>query len=495
LQKVMRKRNRLYVIVGALIILLLGNIFLTYLNNQTIASNRALQLEIATIKQEYDKVGKDVIHALDIGLRGFAVTKNPGFAEPLYNGIAYKDTVLTNLRQSLEKLGYADSKLTHLRDSLDMYITVCLRMKELIEQDEFEQFKVIYERNYGNDLWGAYVHTGERVLEFINKVDHEANLRYEKAVSKNLLLQVLIFVLCVPTLVYTAFNTNKVFRNLDDLRKLEQEKYKFIEEQNQILERKVQERTKEIELKNADLENEVTNRTAELSNTNEELLEQNSKLEQFTFTVAHNLRAPLTRIMGLANIIEITPNAADQKFAIEKMVYAARELDSVIRDLNFILENSRRNGQVSAVQVKLLFNRVMKSLEFELLQSHVAVKAEVQDEVFHTISPYLESVLLNLLSNAIKYRDPHKPSYVSVTIERINGNLQIQVSDNGLGIDLEKFERTLFGLYKRFHTHVDGKGLGLYLVKSQVLAMRGQVSVSSKVGVGTTFTVLLEEMQ
>jgi signal transduction histidine kinase len=137
----------------------------------------------------------------------------------------------------------------------------------------------------------------------------------------------------------------------------------------------------------------------------------------------------------------------------------------------------------------------MKSLEFELLQSHVAVKAEVQDEVFHTISPYLESVLLNLLSNAIKYRDPHKPSYVSVTIERINGNLQIQVSDNGLGIDLEKFERTLFGLYKRFHTHVDGKGLGLYLVKSQVLAMRGQVSVSSKVGVGTTFTVLLEEMQ
>jgi signal transduction histidine kinase len=72
--------------------------------------------------------------------------------------------------------------------------------------------------------------------------------------------------------------------------------------------------------------------------------------------------------------------------------------------------------------------------------------------------------------------------------------LKIVVADNGLGIDLDKFGNNLFGLYRRFHTHVDGKGLGLYLVKSQVLAMRGKVTTQSQVGVGTTFTVVLEEM-
>ena len=134
----MRKRNRLYVIVAAIVVLLLANIILTYLNNRTIAENRALQQEIAIIKKEYDNIGKIVIHPLDIGLRGYAVTKNPSFVTPLYDGIAIKGPVLNSLQQSLAKLGYEDSRLVHLRDSLEAYIELCLQMKELIDQDRFD---------------------------------------------------------------------------------------------------------------------------------------------------------------------------------------------------------------------------------------------------------------------------------------------------------------------------------------------------------------------
>jgi signal transduction histidine kinase len=491
----MGRRKSLFVIVTAIVVLLLGNIVLTYLNNRTIAENRALQQEIALIKKEYDNIGKIVIHPLDIGLRGYAVTKNPGFVTPLYDGMAIKGSVFNSLHQSLARLGYADSRLTHLRDSLEAYIALCLRMKALIDEDRFDQFKVIYERNYGNDLWGAYMRTEQQVMAFVNRVDREANDRYEAAVEKNLWLQIVIFVLCVPTLVYTAFNTRQAFRTLEHLRAVEREKYRLIEEQNQTLERKVIERTREIEQRNSGLEDEVTKRTAELQHTNEELLQQNSKLEQFAFTVAHNLRAPLTRIMGLANVIEISPRPEDQKFAIDKMVQSARELDTVIRDLNGILENSRRTSQVTRIDIRAVFDRVMKTLETDIREAGVAVQAFIVDGEFKTIAPYFESILLNLISNAVKYRDPQRPSKVSISIQREDANgLKLVIADNGLGIDLEKFGSNLFGLYRRFHTHVDGKGLGLYLVKSQVLAMHGKVTTQSQVGVGTTFTVVLEEM-
>ncbi|MCU0420663.1 MAG: HAMP domain-containing histidine kinase [Cyclobacteriaceae bacterium] len=491
----MRRRNSLFFIVGAIVVLLLANIVLTFLNNRAMAENRALQQEIAIVKKEYDNIGKIVIHALDIGLRGYAVTKNPSFVTPLYDGIAIKGPVLNSLEQSLTKLGYDDSRLVHLRDSLEAYIQLCLRMKSLIDEDRFDQFKVIYERNYGNDLWGAYMRTEQQVMAYVNQVDREASDRYEAAVQKNLALQLIIFVLCVPTLLYTAVNTRQAFSTLEHLRAMEQEKYRLMEEQNQTLERKVTERTREIEQRNSGLEDEVNKRTAELQHTNEELLEQNSKLEQFAFTVAHNLRAPLTRIMGLANVIEISSRPEDQKFAIEKMVYSARELDMVIRDLNAILENARRTSQVTALPVRAVFDRVMKTLEAEVSEGSVAIAASVTDGEFKTIAPYFESILLNLVSNAIKYRDPQREAQVSISIQREDANaLKIVVADNGLGIDLDKFGNNLFGLYRRFHTHVDGKGLGLYLVKSQVLAMRGKVTTQSQVGVGTTFTVVLEEM-
>ncbi len=491
----MRRRRSLIVIVAAIVVLLLVNILLTYLNNRTIAENRALQQEIAIIKKEYDNIGKIVIHPLDIGLRGYAVTKNPSFVTPLYDGIAIKGPVLASLEKSLARLGYPDSRLGHLRDSLEAYIELCLRMKALIDEDRFDQFKVIYERNYGSDLWGAYMRTEQRVMAFVNRVDREANDRYEAAVEKNLWLQVIIFVLCVPTLVYTAFNTRQAFRTLEHLRAVEQEKYRLMEEQNQTLERKVTERTREIEQRNSGLEDEVRKRTAELQQTNEELLEQNSKLEQFAFTVAHNLRAPLTRIMGLANVIEISPRAEDQQFAIEKMVQSARDLDTVIRDLNGILENSRRTSQVTHVTIRAVFDRVMKTLETDIREAGVAVQASIASGEFKTIAPYFESILLNLISNAIKYRNPERTAQVSVTIQREDAHaLKVVVADNGLGIDLNKFGSNLFGLYRRFHTHVEGKGLGLYLVKSQVLAMRGKVTTESQVGLGTTFTVVLEEM-
>jgi signal transduction histidine kinase len=104
---------------------------------------------------------------------------------------------------------------------------------------------------------------------------------------------------------------------------------------------------------------------------------------------------------------------------------------------------------------------------------------------------YLHSIFYNLLSNAIKYRNPGRLLLVCVRSHQENGYVCITFSDNGLGIDLDRHQESLFGLYKRFHLHVEGKGLGLHLVKTQVEALNGSVAVESQEGKGSTFTVKL----
>jgi signal transduction histidine kinase len=104
----------------------------------------------------------------------------------------------------------------------------------------------------------------------------------------------------------------------------------------------------------------------------------------------------------------------------------------------------------------------------------------------------VHSILLNLVSNAIKYRSPTKPLKVNIGT-RLNSHYTIlEVSDNGLGIDLDLFRKDIFKMYKRFHHHQEGKGLGLYLIKSQAESLNGYVEINSETGVGTTFKVYIK---
>jgi signal transduction histidine kinase len=104
----------------------------------------------------------------------------------------------------------------------------------------------------------------------------------------------------------------------------------------------------------------------------------------------------------------------------------------------------------------------------------------------------LESIFLNLLTNAIKYRSENKQLRVTISSKVVDNDLILTFKDNGIGIDLVRNRDKIFGLYQRFHNHPDSKGLGLYLVKSQVEAMGGTINVESTVGKGTTFIIVFK---
>ena len=109
-----------------------------------------------------------------------------------------------------------------------------------------------------------------------------------------------------------------------------------------------------------------------------------------------------------------------------------------------------------------------------------------------SVRSYLYSIFLNLVSNSIKYKRPGIKPIIEITSAKIKNKIQLTFKDNGLGIDIKNKEDEIFGLYKRFHDHVDGKGLGLFMVKTQVESLGGKIMVASEVNKGSEFRIEFE---
>lgn len=233
----------------------------------------------------------------------------------------------------------------------------------------------------------------------------------------------------------------------------------------------------------------------ERENLIEELQGRNNALQQFTHIVSHNLRAPVANIMGLTEMFQ-HPNLTEQTRAAinEKMRTAAQNLDTVIRDLNQILSI---RGSIGGIKESINFRekveKVLEPLQLELARHRVKLQMNFQEAPsIYTVGSYLYSILHNLITNAIKYRQPGQETLIEISTRLQGDYVVLTVKDNGLGFDVEKQGKKLFGLYNRFHSHIEGRGVGLFLVKTQAEALGGKVTVQSKVQEGSTFEVYLK---
>ena len=274
---------------------------------------------------------------------------------------------------------------------------------------------------------------------------------------------------------------------------------------NRELEEAVHQKTKELAAQNEELmqsQEEVSaqrdlvaqqneNLEMEVSKRTNELVEYNQQLEQFAFIAAHNLRAPVARILGLGQLIQMLENTSEKDEVYPKLVRAAEELDGVVKDLNTILAFRKNSDSlVTVVDFVTEVSKIRVTLEREIANTHAVITTDfAQVETIRTVKPYLESILYNLISNAIKYRVPDRPPVIRIKTEKLENEICLTVSDNGLGIDMAAFRDKLFTLYSRFHIHLEGKGLGLYLVKTQITALGGRIEIESEVNKGSTFKV------
>jgi PAS domain S-box-containing protein len=227
----------------------------------------------------------------------------------------------------------------------------------------------------------------------------------------------------------------------------------------------------------------------------DELMRQNKDLQQFSYITSHNLRAPVANMMGILNLYN-RENPADplNQLLIEKFGESTEQLNSTLSDLIRILViKNTVNVDSEYMELELLLKKVHKSIENTLEEAHANVSYNfAKAPGLHYNRAHLESIFLNFLTNSARYRSPDRPLEINISSQNSNGYLQINFSDNGLGIDLNRYGERLFGLYQCFHPHAESKGLGLYIVKSQVTALGGKIEVESEVNRGTTFKVFLK---
>lgn len=223
----------------------------------------------------------------------------------------------------------------------------------------------------------------------------------------------------------------------------------------------------------------------------EDLLHRNKDLEQFAYIVSHNLRVPVANLMGFADALKYEGISIDDKQQfIEGMEQSARRLDEVVRDLNVILQVQKKfDEQKEVVKLSELVEAILVSINQTISHSGLQLEIDFEVDEIVTLKSYLHSIFLNLISNAIKYRRPDTDSFLIIKSYTENDKLILSFKDNGLGINLEKRGDQVFGLYKRFHHHIEGKGVGLYMVKKQVETLGGKITLNSKENEGTEFLI------
>ncbi|MFI5160326.1 MAG: PAS domain S-box protein [Sphingobacteriales bacterium] len=225
-----------------------------------------------------------------------------------------------------------------------------------------------------------------------------------------------------------------------------------------------------------------------------DLIQHNKDLEQFTYIISHNLRAPVANIIGLSDMLkEHDLDATAKEEVLDRVSQSVKNIDTVIKDLNHILQaRELANEKKEQVYFRELLNAIRTSIYNTVVSENVQFKCFFDEaESIFTVRSYIYSIFYNLSSNSIKYHQPGIAPVITIRSHKLKNKIELRFKDNGKGIDLDKYSSHLFGLYKRFDNTVEGKGMGLFMVKTQVEALGGTIRVKSKPGEGAEFIILL----
>ncbi|GAB3319510.1 hypothetical protein GCM10027511_30140 [Hymenobacter humi] len=247
-------------------------------------------------------------------------------------------------------------------------------------------------------------------------------------------------------------------------------------------------------LRVAHVDTELAN--AALCESNTHLMRTNADLDSFVYAASHDLKLPVLNLAGLFDELRrgVTfTDPAEEGLLVPLIEQTLRQLTATLDDLSALGQmQGAALDQAEALDLEELVADVLQVLEPQQRAARARVTVDVAARpVVSYPRAGLRTIVLNLLSNAFKYADPARPGRVHVSLWLDAGQPVLWVKDNGLGFDAAAHGPDLFQLFRRFHNHVDGTGVGLYLVNRLVQATGGHIEVDSRVGEGATFRVYL----
>lgn len=224
---------------------------------------------------------------------------------------------------------------------------------------------------------------------------------------------------------------------------------------------------------------------------NHQILQQNTELQNFIRIISHNLRAPISNLLMLTKLYEWGRHGENDDL-VRKMESTAQALDQTMKDLNFSLslKNADRD-QFRDIPLDEVIKAVEGLLAEDIRRTGATIKVDFGPvRAVFGVKSYLVNIFYNLMLNAIHYAKEGVPPQILLSAVLTDRGKTVQVEDNGIGMELSpEKERKIFDMYGRLSGATEGKGLGLYLVKTQVEAMAGKIEVKSEKGVGSTFIV------
>jgi D-xylose transport system substrate-binding protein len=483
-----------------------------------IAANDALANGVISALPS-DRLGKVVVVGQDADLSGLRNIVSGNQAMTVYKPI--KELAYTAAEKAVQLANGEALQVTSRLDAGDVTVSAILLEPFVVDMQNYRETVV---KDGHTSLSEVVKNLGKAFEKEHNRIqmsllEKEKALQVEqKEYQRKMFIYITIFlVFSIAGLSYTIFQ--------------KQRDNKLLNDQKIVIERKNQELQKiNDQLKN--LNDELTHQKEEISSQRDaiagqkgkleevntimstqrdEIMRQNERLgievqkrtqeltkyirqlEQYSFVTAHNLRAPVARLIGLSTLVKMQhAHPEELEFIIDKLVLTSEELDLVFRELNAILDIRTFSMEIfSNVNIPEAFVNIRGTLSSEIKHSHAIIHAEFEVKMIFSIKPYIESILFNLLSNSIKYREPSRVPVIHVKTEKCEGRVLLSVSDNGLGIDTSYMDK-IFQLYKRFHFHVEGRGIGLFLIKTQVDSLGGRIEIESAVNQGTTVKIWLD---
>ncbi|MDB6112276.1 MAG: Multi-sensor signal transduction histidine kinase [Pedosphaera sp.] len=222
-----------------------------------------------------------------------------------------------------------------------------------------------------------------------------------------------------------------------------------------------------------------------------EVMAINQELETFSYSISHDLRAPLRSMQGFAQMLaaEYGPLLPEQaREFTNRIVESSRRMDRLLRDLLEYSRLSQSEIKNQPVNPEVIVDEVLGSIQSEIRDKHAEIEVNRPLASLLAHAPTLKQILANLIANALKFVEPGKAPHIRIYTEADNGTVRLWVEDNGIGISSDQHEK-IFGLFQRLHDAetYPGTGIGLAIVRKSTQRMGGRSGVESTPGQGSRF--------
>lgn len=231
-----------------------------------------------------------------------------------------------------------------------------------------------------------------------------------------------------------------------------------------------------------------------LEKTSKIIANQNSRLFNFAHIVSHNLRSHSSNLSLIIQLIDSIEDPTEKLDLLKNIKDVSNSLNTTIEHLNEVVTiNTKAVHNRETVNLEGTLNHVTKSIGYIISSNNAKINSDFSaiNEVEY-VPAYMESILLNLITNAIKYKHIDRNPIINIktTLDYTNNDsIVLEISDNGSGIDMEKFGDKIFGMYKTFHSNSDAVGIGLFITKNQIESLGGTIEIESQLNKGSKFII------